>query len=83
VNQPVLQASQPHVFRAPRPVQPCSRLLDSNKWFELQVVARRNKTRDIVVFDLALPNGATLPAFRAGAHLEVKIGGADPPLLAL
>ncbi|WP_219217087.1 PDR/VanB family oxidoreductase [Variovorax boronicumulans] len=49
--------------------------IDPSPWFALQVVARRNETRDIVVFDLARADGAVLPAFSAGAHLEVKIAG--------
>lgn len=57
-----------------RPAAPAS-LIDPSQWFALQVASRRNETRDIVVFDLALADGATLPAFTAGAHLEVKVGG--------
>jgi len=70
-KRPNRMSSVPFVQCSPAPASS----IDSNKWFELQVMARRNETRDIVVFDLALPDGATLPAFRAGAHLEVKIGG--------
>ncbi|MDM0121890.1 PDR/VanB family oxidoreductase [Variovorax arabinosiphilus] len=57
-----------------RPAAPAS-LIDPSQWFALQVVSRRNETRDIVVFDLALADGATLPSFTAGAHLEVQVGG--------
>jgi vanillate O-demethylase ferredoxin subunit len=57
-----------------RPAAPAF-LIDPGQWFALQVASRRHETRDIVVFDLALADGATLPAFTAGAHLEVKVGG--------
>lgn len=57
-----------------RPVAPASPI-DPSQWFALQVMGRRHETRDIVVFDLALADGATLPEFTAGAHLEVKVDG--------
>lgn len=49
--------------------------IDPSPWLALQVAARRNETRDIVVFDLASTDGGPLPPFTAGAHLEVKIAG--------
>lgn len=61
----------PHVQRSAAP----GSLIDPSQWFALQVMGRRHETRDIVVFDLALADGATLPDFTAGAHLEVKVGG--------
>lgn len=64
-------SSTPFVRRSPAPAS----LINPNEWFALQVLARRNETRDIVVFDLSLPGGATLPQFQAGAHLELQIGG--------
>lgn len=57
-----------------RPAAPTS-LIDPSQWFALLVASRRNETRGIVVFDLALADGATLPSFTAGAHLEVQVGG--------
>jgi vanillate O-demethylase ferredoxin subunit len=38
----------------------------------LRVTARRQETGDIVTFDLADPNGADLPAFTAGSHIEIE-----------
>ncbi|MGJ7541668.1 PDR/VanB family oxidoreductase [Variovorax sp. LT1R16] len=49
--------------------------VDPSQWFDLRVAARRNETRDIVVFDLAPTDGSALPAFSAGAHLEVQVAG--------
>ena len=71
--QPLHRLSSAPLVQRPAAV-PAS-LIDPSQWFALQVAARRNETRDIVVFDLALADGATLPAFAAGAHLEVKVGG--------
>lgn len=47
---------------------------DPGHWFDLRVTALRQETRDIAVFDLAPADGGLLPAFTAGAHLEVRIG---------
>lgn len=71
--QPLHRMSSAPLVQRPAAV-PAS-LVDPSQWFALEVTGRRHETRDIVVFDLALADGATLPAFTAGAHLEVKVGG--------
>jgi vanillate O-demethylase ferredoxin subunit len=38
----------------------------------MRVTARRQETDDIVSFDLADPAGAALPAFTAGAHIDIE-----------
>jgi vanillate O-demethylase ferredoxin subunit len=38
----------------------------------VRVAARRQETQDIVSFDLADPTGAPLPAFTAGAHIDIE-----------
>lgn len=76
----MIQATfQPLHRMSSAPLVPCSAApaspLDPDPWFALRIAARRNETRDIVVFDLARADGAVLPAFSAGAHLEVKVAG--------
>lgn len=73
----MIQATfQPFQRMTSAPIAHCSATpVDPSAWFALQVVARRHETRDIVVFDLARADGAMLPPFTAGAHLEVKIAG--------
>jgi vanillate monooxygenase ferredoxin subunit len=43
-------------------------------WWTIRVAAKRQDASDIFVFDLADINGGRLPAFRAGAHIEIKTG---------
>jgi vanillate O-demethylase ferredoxin subunit len=38
----------------------------------MRVAARRFETSDIVVFELTDPDGAELPAFAAGAHIDIE-----------
>ncbi len=41
-------------------------------WRPLVVAARVQETADIVTLDLRAPDGGTLPAFTAGAHIDVE-----------
>lgn len=43
------------------------------KWLEVEVFRRDNTTDSISVFELRRPNGEDLPAFTAGAHIDVKV----------
>jgi vanillate O-demethylase ferredoxin subunit len=40
----------------------------------LRVAARGRETDDIATFDLADPGGLELPAFTAGAHIDIELG---------
>ena len=40
---------------------------------ELQVIGIRNETPSIKAFELAAPDGSELPAFTAGAHIDVEV----------
>ncbi|HSX88878.1 MAG TPA: PDR/VanB family oxidoreductase [Pseudomonas sp.] len=42
---------------------------------EVSVVARNNQAQDICSFELARVDGAPLPAFAAGAHIDVHLPG--------
>ena len=42
---------------------------------EVSVVARHNQAQDICSFELARTDGAALPAFEAGAHIDVHLPG--------
>jgi vanillate O-demethylase ferredoxin subunit len=42
-------------------------------WTEAVVVAHDKATTDIAVIDLALPDGSPLPAYTAGAHIDVQL----------
>ena len=42
---------------------------------EVSVVARNNQAQDICSFELARADGAPLPAFDAGAHIDVHLPG--------
>lgn len=42
---------------------------------EVSVVARNNQAQDICSFELARADGAPLPAFAAGAHIDVHLPG--------
>src|SRR3954463_2874427 len=48
----------------------------SNEWLDTIVVARRDATARIVGLDLVAPDGAELPEFAAGAHVDVLVDGA-------
>lgn len=39
----------------------------------VEVKARRDEARDIVTFELADPHGRPLPAFSAGAHVDIQV----------
>ena len=41
--------------------------------YELRVLARRDEAEGIISLDLAAPEGVTLSAFEAGAHVEVHL----------
>jgi vanillate O-demethylase ferredoxin subunit len=45
---------------------------DTASWRDVVVRARRFETSDIVAFELADPGGAYLPAFTAGAHIDIE-----------
>ncbi|MEU9168642.1 PDR/VanB family oxidoreductase [Streptomyces sp. NPDC048420] len=47
----------------------------SNEWLDTIVIARRDATARIVVLDLISPDGAELPEFAAGAHVDVLLDG--------
>lgn len=40
---------------------------------EVEVVSRQDDAQDICIFELARPDGAALPAFSAGAHIDVQL----------
>lgn len=42
-------------------------------WLELEISRREKATEAISVFELRHPNGEKLPAFTAGAHIDVKV----------
>jgi len=43
------------------------------KWLEVEVFRRDDVTDSISIFELRHPNGEALPAFTAGAHIDVKV----------
>lgn len=43
------------------------------RWLEVEVFRRENSTDSISVFELRRPDGESLPAFTAGAHIDVKV----------
>jgi vanillate monooxygenase ferredoxin subunit len=43
-------------------------------WFSARIVGKAQETESIYVYTLAEPAGKELPAFAAGAHLEVRLG---------
>lgn len=43
--------------------------------FQVKVVAKRGEAEDIASFELAFPDGGELPAFEAGAHIDVVAPG--------
>ena len=45
----------------------------NNDWLDTIVAARRDATARIVVLDLVSPDGAGLPEFAAGAHVDVLV----------
>jgi vanillate monooxygenase ferredoxin subunit len=46
----------------------------SSDWFSTRVAAKREEATGIFSYELVDPDGRELPAFEAGAHLDVKIG---------
>ena len=44
-----------------------------SEWLEVRVVERREEADDIVALVLQSANGAPLPAYEAGAHIDVKL----------
>jgi vanillate O-demethylase ferredoxin subunit len=42
-------------------------------WLEVEIFRRENVTDSIALFELRRPNGEALPAFTAGAHIDVKV----------
>ena len=46
----------------------------SSDWIATRVAAKREEATGIYSFELVHPDGKELPAFEAGAHLDVKIG---------
>jgi vanillate monooxygenase ferredoxin subunit len=46
----------------------------SSDWFSTRVAAKREEATGIYSYELVDPDGKELPAFDAGAHLDVKIG---------
>lgn len=46
----------------------------TSDWFPLRVVVKFEEADGIMVFELENPSGAPLPAFDAGAHLEIRVG---------
>lgn len=46
----------------------------SQDWFTLKITAKHEDGQGIFVFELADPDDKALPAFTAGAHLEIKVG---------
>lgn len=49
--------------------------MDQTDFFNVRVAAKRALTPDIAQFELVHPEGQPLPAFSAGAHLEVNLPG--------
>src|SRR5690242_17141684 len=47
----------------------------SSEWLDTVVDARFDATARIVVLDLISPDGAELPEFAAGAHVDVLVDG--------
>ncbi len=45
----------------------------ASPWREMRVVDRRVQVEDIVSFDLEAADGAALPVFTAGAHVDVEV----------
>ncbi len=52
-------------------IQRGSRML--RQWLKVKVVAKRREATDIFSFELADPQGRTLPPFSAGAHIDVEV----------
>jgi vanillate monooxygenase ferredoxin subunit len=46
----------------------------SSDWFATRVAVKREEATGIYSYELVDPDGKELPAFEAGAHLDVKIG---------
>ncbi len=46
----------------------------SSDWFATRVAVKREEAAGIYSYELVDPDGKELPAFEAGAHLDVKIG---------
>src|SRR5690348_16516873 len=59
--------------RRPRPSAPEEQTAVT--WTEAVVVSRALATPDIAVIDLAPADGAEFPAWTAGAHIDVRLGG--------
>jgi vanillate monooxygenase ferredoxin subunit len=47
---------------------------ENSCWYRLKVVSKHLEAEGIFAFELAEPTGKTLPVFRAGAHLEIRVG---------
>lgn len=45
------------------------------QWLDVKVVAKRLEATDIYSYELADPQGRTLPPFSAGAHIDVEVRG--------
>lgn len=43
------------------------------QWLSVKVVAKRAEATDICSFELADPQGRTLPPFSAGAHIDIEV----------
>lgn len=43
------------------------------QWLNVKVVARKREATDIYSYELADPQGRTLPPFSAGAHIDVEV----------
>jgi vanillate O-demethylase ferredoxin subunit len=46
----------------------------TRQWMSVKIVAIRQEAQDIVSFELADPEGRSLPPFSAGAHIDVEAG---------
>ena len=46
-----------------------------NPWLELRVEALRRAARGVLQIELVHPQGQALPAFTAGAHIDVRVPG--------
>ena len=44
------------------------------RWFDVRVADRRKEAENIYAFDLVSADGRDLPHFRAGAHLDIRVG---------
>lgn len=44
-----------------------------HSWLDLRIVSRRVEAEDIVALVLAAPDGAPLPPFSAGSHVDVEV----------